>query len=160
MIFEDAVRIVLAHEGGYSNDRTDPGGETNYGISKRSYPTLDIRLLSRDEAVAIYKRDYWDRINGDILKNKLRLIAFDCAVNQGVESAIRNIQQLLNVFLSGRIDEPTLAALELVDEETFVARFAARRMAQYTLLKNWPRFGGGWSKRLLDISLKSITDKG
>ena len=53
--FEDAFDRLISHEGGYVNDPLDPGGETKFGISKRSYPTLDIAALTREDARAIYR---------------------------------------------------------------------------------------------------------
>lgn len=50
MKFDDAVEIVLKHEGGYVNDKKDPGGETNMGISKRAYPHIDIKNLTKSDA--------------------------------------------------------------------------------------------------------------
>ena len=57
--FLEIVYDTLDHEGGYVNDPTDPGGETNYGISKRAYPKIDIKALTKHEAVKIYYKDYW-----------------------------------------------------------------------------------------------------
>ena len=57
--FDLAIPIVLENEGGYVNDPADPGGETKYGISKRSYPALDIKNLTVEQATAIYLRDFW-----------------------------------------------------------------------------------------------------
>lgn len=85
--FEKAVNFVLAREGGYSFDPSDLGGETNFGISKKSYPDLDIKSLTVDEAKDIYKRDYWDKIGCNFLAEKLDIVAFDCAVNQGIGRA-------------------------------------------------------------------------
>jgi lysozyme family protein len=79
---------VLAHEGGYTPGLPDdPGGETNFGISKRSYPQLDIKNLSREDAIEIYRRDFWhyDAIEDQALAN----CVFDCAVNQGPKTASR-----------------------------------------------------------------------
>jgi hypothetical protein len=59
--FEMAIDFVLPREGGYVNDINDPGGETNFGISKKKYPDLDIKNLTVQQAVEIYRRDYWDR---------------------------------------------------------------------------------------------------
>ena len=53
--FKDAIDVILAQEGGYSNDSEDPGGETQWGISKRSYPSINIRELSRAQAIEIYR---------------------------------------------------------------------------------------------------------
>ena len=48
--FDEIIDVVLHHEGGYVNDPKDPGGETNYGISKRAYPDVDIKNLTEDGA--------------------------------------------------------------------------------------------------------------
>ena len=61
------IEVVLKSEGGYVNDPHDPGGETNFGISKRAYPSVDIKHLTKEGAIAIYKKDYWDKIKGDDL---------------------------------------------------------------------------------------------
>lgn len=72
--FKKAVSVLLSFEGGYVNDPDDLGGETKYGISKRSYPNLDIKNLKIDEAIAIYYTDFW-------LKNRLNLIkSYDISV--------------------------------------------------------------------------------
>ena len=59
--FNKAVEKVLKFEGVLSNDKYDAGGLTKYGISKRMYPSLDIANLTQEQAVAIYKRDYWEK---------------------------------------------------------------------------------------------------
>lgn len=91
--FEESVKHVLSHEGGYVNDPDDPGGETKYGISKRAYPNLDIANLTREDAKAIYKRDYWDAIGADNLPASVRYAAFDTAVNMGVGAAKKLLRE-------------------------------------------------------------------
>ena len=59
--FAKAIAFTLQREGGHVNDPDDPGGETNFGLSKRAYPYLDIAGLTLDQATHIYRRDYWDR---------------------------------------------------------------------------------------------------
>jgi lysozyme family protein len=86
--FALAVEFVLSREGGYVNDPQDPGGETKCGISKRSYPTLDIANMTKQQAIAIYKRDFWDRCHCDAYDYPLALAVFDTAVNCGVGKAI------------------------------------------------------------------------
>lgn len=82
--FERAVGFVLAHEGGYSNNPADPGGETKYGISKRAYPNLNIAALTEDDAKTIYYRDYWEPSGAAELPLPLSAAVLDTAVNQGV----------------------------------------------------------------------------
>ena len=60
--FDDIIEIVLEHEGGYVNDPDDPGGETNFGIAKRSHPDVDIANLTKEDAKIIYYQDYWMKI--------------------------------------------------------------------------------------------------
>lgn len=81
------MTFVFKWEGGYVNDPVDPGGETNYGISKRSYPNVDIKNLTKQAAQVIYQRDYWNAINGDSLDPALACAALDTAINMGVGRA-------------------------------------------------------------------------
>ena len=50
MTFDEAFDTLIGHEGGYSNDPRDPGGETRYGISKRAYPDVNIATLTLEQA--------------------------------------------------------------------------------------------------------------
>lgn len=85
-----AMNYILENEGGYSNDKRDRGGETKYGISKKSFPNVDIKNLTIEEAEKIYKREYWDKLKlDDIEDDELRIKLFDMAVNFGVGSAIK-----------------------------------------------------------------------
>ena len=97
MTFEKAVFFTIEREGGYVNDPHDPGGETKYGISKRSYPDLDIPNLKREDAEAIYRKEYWDKCKCSDLPHGIDLLTFDAAVNQGPEAAIKMLQRALKV---------------------------------------------------------------
>lgn len=90
--FDNAVTFVLAREGGYSNDPDDPGGETKFGISKRSYPNEDIPALTHERATEIYYTDYWHPI-ASVLPAPANIVAFDAAVNQGKKFAAEMIGQ-------------------------------------------------------------------
>lgn len=95
--FVRAVTSVLSHEGGYVHDPRDPGGETKYGISRRSYPDEDIANLSRARAVELYRRDFWERHRYGALRDEaLALKVFDLAVNVGPLRANRMLQRAYN----------------------------------------------------------------
>jgi lysozyme family protein len=81
--FDRALPIVLRFEGGYVDHPSDPGGETKFGISKRSYPHLDIKALTKEQAGDIYHRDYWTPLKCDALPWPLNLFHFDAGVNHG-----------------------------------------------------------------------------
>ena len=95
--FNRCISLILAEEGGLSNHRQDPGGLTKYGIGQRSYPTLNIAALTLSEAQALYRRDYWNPIHGDELPSGLDLLMLDCAINQGVVTAIQLLQQAIRI---------------------------------------------------------------
>ena len=143
MNFDQAVEIIIKHEGGYIAHPLDPGGETKYGISKKSYPHLDIKLLTVEKAKVIYKEDFWNKCEIDKLPEKVRLMFFDCAVNQGPRRAREFYDQSKGIAQS---------------PETILARFANIRMNHYTSLPGWKTFGAGWSKRLLDVTLRSFAE--
>lgn len=79
------IEFVLKWEGGLSSDAI--GGLTNYGISTASYPGLDIMKLTREEAIAIYERDYYKPLGCDKLPPAMALVAFNAGVNCGVNRA-------------------------------------------------------------------------
>ncbi len=103
---EQALDFVMRWEGGYTRDPHDPGGETKWGISRRAYPNLDIKGLTRDEAAGIYRRDYWDRAGCAGLPSPLDLVVFDTAVNTGVERALEFLSRTRcwKAYIIERID--------------------------------------------------------
>lgn len=85
--FDRCIAFVLKMEAGYVNNPHDAGGETNFGISKRAYPELDIKTLTVVEATEIYRRDYWVKAGCDRLEWPDCLVVFDTAVNMGTAKA-------------------------------------------------------------------------
>lgn len=93
--FVAAVNRVLGDEGGLVRIAGDPGGLTRYGISSHEYPSLDIASLTRDGAIAIYFRDFWQRFNYALLPPALAAKVFDLAVNIGPSHASKCLQRAL-----------------------------------------------------------------
>ncbi len=146
--FPDCISHVLAAEGGLVNDPKDPGGVTKFGISQRSYPALDIRALSLDDAKAIYQRDYWDKIQGERLPAGLDLLLLDHAVNAGPARAVRLLQSLVNVPEDGLMGPVTLGEIASADPQDLIARFSELRLDFYRGLPTWRHFGAGWTRRV------------
>ncbi|WP_312132004.1 glycoside hydrolase family 108 protein [Diaphorobacter nitroreducens] len=147
-MFRDYIERVLSHEGGYVNDPRDPGGETRWGISKRSYPHVDIKRLTRDDAIAIYERDFWRRVHGDRLPRQFAFQALDAAVNHGIENAVRWMQRAAGVADDGYIGPMTLAAVARTDPADLVLKFNAERLEFYARLSTFDAFGRGWTRRV------------
>ena len=149
LVFDAAFPILIAHEGGYVNDVRDPGGETKYGISKRAYPNEDIPNLTLDRAKELYFRDYWAKAGCDLCPPALAVVVFDAAVNNGVDRAVRLLQEGLGVTADGIIGNQTRAALAgLGDPSTALANTHGARIAFMAGLSTWPTYGKGWSRRL------------
>lgn len=145
--FDKAFDRLIGHEAGYVNDPADPGGETKYGISKRSYPHLDIRNLSLGEAKNIYFRDYWMAVGVDA-SDAVRFQVFDFGVNSGIGTAVRKLQVALNVADDGNFGPRSQYALAHMPESDVLMRYLAVRLDFMTRLKNWPDHGKGWSRRI------------
>ncbi len=148
MNFEGAIERVLGLEGKYSNRPEDPGGETNWGISKRSYPDLDIKNLKREEAVAIYKRDFWNLLNADKLPDGVAYQLLDFAVNSGIGTAIRYFQRALDVADDGHWGPVSQAAADKASETDMIMNLNAERLDLMTRLSNWPTESRGWARRI------------
>jgi lysozyme family protein len=153
--FDQCFDKLIASEGGYVFDPRDPGGETNWGISKRAYPTVDIKNLTRDGAKAIYKADYWGRAQCDKLPPALAYLIFDAAVNSGIGQSIRFLQRAVGVADDGVMGPLTVAAIQRFDAESLCARFLGQRLDFMTRLSTWDVFGKGWGRRIAD-QLKGI----
>lgn len=146
--FETAIDRVLGHEGGYSNDSNDPGGETNWGISKRSYPTVNIATLTRDTAKEFYYRDFWVPVVALIKDRALQYQMLDAAINHGMGNAVRMLQRAVDANDDGHWGNESKVALALLDPADVQILFIAERLEFFTRLKTFPNFGRGWARRI------------
>ncbi len=152
--FDAAFEKIIGSEGGYVNDPQDPGGETKFGISKRSYPTTDIANLTLDQAKAIYQRDYWDKCSCSQLPSPLDLLVFDSAVNQGVSPACHMLQDAVGVVSDGVIGALTVSAAVHAGPRA-AALFMANRAMRYANTPEPQRtqYLHGWFNRLFLTSM-------
>lgn len=147
-MFLKLIERVLGHEAGYVNDPDDPGGETKWGISKRSYPHINIAELSRDDAIAIYYRDFWLKIMGDRFQDGIAYQLLDSAVNSGIIQSIRFLQRAIGVADDGVFGPHSQRVLQATSESDFIMLFISERLDFMTRLRNWPNHGKGWARRI------------
>jgi lysozyme family protein len=133
---------ILEVEGGYVNDPHDPGGETKFGICKRSYPELDIKNLTIEKAMDIYKRNYWDPLQLEDLPFSVAFVIFDTAINTGKETAI--------VLMKNVKYDP------VGDPIKFTMKYLGLREKYYTKLANFNYFGRGWINRIAKLKDKFL----
>lgn len=158
MNFDVAFDRIMDHEGGYVNNPDDPGSETKWGISKRSYPMLNIATLSREDAKAIYLRDFWNRIDASRLHDGVAFQAFDFAVNSGIETAVRYLQRAVFTPDDGHWGPKSRAAAAAMSESDTIMRLNALRLRFMTYLSNWPSASRGWSRRIANNLLYGAED--
>jgi len=167
--FAACVTEVLAHEGGYVDHPRDPGGCTNFGITRatlerwRGRPTdcSQVRALTVLEARQIYRARYWNGIRGDDLPAGIDLMVFDAAVNSGPANSARWLQQLVHVETDGAIGPVTLAAVRAQQNTGWlIHRLADIRMAFLCGLSTWPTFGKGWERRVTAVRRAALSMAG
>jgi len=150
--FDQAFDRLVGHEGGYVNHPNDPGGETNWGITRRTANeqgyTGEMRDLTREQAKDIYRRAYWLRVKADQYDSAIAFQVFDAAVNHGIKQAVRWLQRAVGVTDDGFIGPVTVAAARAANPSDVLVRFNAQRLDFYTKLSTWPAFGKGWVRRV------------
>src|SRR4051812_19204391 len=94
--FDACMPFIFREEGGFTKDPHDPGNwtggkvgkgvlkGTNFGIAASSHGALEIAKLTKADAAAIYRREYWNACSCDILSTGVDLVVMDVAVNSGV----------------------------------------------------------------------------
>ena len=158
--FDDALKRVLVHEGGYVNHPADPGGATNKGVTQRVYdgwrrrhgkPVRSVKGITGDEVAAIYRQQYWDAIRADELPAGVDYCTFDAAVNSGPGQAAKWLQRALSVSDDGQIGEATLAAARSQDAPKVINGSCDRRLSMLRGLRTFRTFGAGWTRRVADV---------
>lgn len=155
--FYYAVERLLEEEGGYVNDPDDAGGETKFGISKRVYPQLDIKGLTKFDAEQIYREDYWTRMHLEGIDDKeVASKALSLVVNIGGAWGIKMLQRACratggNVEEDGRLGPETLASINLSNPKALLAALKSEAAGHYRLLaERFPhnrKFLRGWLNR-------------
>ncbi len=150
----EVMEFVIGHEGGYVNHPDDPGGETNFGISKRSYPDEDIRKLTRPAALEIYRSDFWIASGCHGMPPPLDLVVMDYAVNSGVSRAVKALQRELGAKVDGEFGAKSqtslvvalasrspqeLALAVLIERGSLFVRLACNRSGSENFLIGWMR---------------------
>ncbi len=174
---ERIISEIIKVEGGYVNDPSDSGGETNFGITvavARQFGYVGaMRDMPRSVAFDIYSAKYWDAVKGDEMVKLSEHVAeevVDTSVNMGPGRAGKFLQRALNVLnkrgslykdltVDGAIGKATVSALRAYldgrDEETLVKALNCLQGAYYITLaerrEKDERFVYGWFKNRVTL---------
>ena len=152
LTFIQIFNRLIGHEGGYVNDPRDPGGETNWGITKRTAKANGYQgsmlAMTREQAYKIYYSAFWLRYQCDKMPDAVAFQFFDAAVNHGLGNASRMLQRAVNVADDGIIGNMTIAAIKKMAISDVIMRLNAERLEFYCKLSTFATFGKGWVRRV------------
>lgn len=140
--FLTCLEETLKWEGGYSNHPLDPGGPTNLGVIQERYdqynkdmkrPKKSVKNITKEEAIDIYRKYYWNAVEGDSIPSGLDLAVFDFGVNSGPARANRYYASYkdINTYMDAR--------------ENFLKSLSTFKI-----------FGKGWLNRTKGIRKKAL----
>jgi lysozyme family protein len=159
--FNWIIKFVLDAEGGYTNDAADPGGETNFGIDKRSHPGVDIKHITEQQAKEIYWNEYWLKFGCDAFKAPVGEVYFDCCVNTGATQSNKFLQRAVGTEADGIIGPKTAASILAADPRILANAIIDQRQRFYkNLAEKRPtlhKFLQGWTNR--NNNLRRYIDK-
>lgn len=169
--FDECLRMLLAHEGGFVDHPSDPGGMTNLGVTKAVYEAwvghpvdeAAMRALKPGDVAPLYRKRYWDVVRGDELASGLDYAMFDYGVNSGNGRAIRTLQECVGVPADGAFGPKTMAAVTQFKDDalkTLIEEVCDKRLNFLKSLKTWPVFGRGWERRVNEVKAKSLAMSG
>lgn len=137
---------------GYVNDPDDAGGETKFGIAKNSHQNLNIKKLTLEQAMEIYRDEYWVVSKAAQLEGPLNVIYFDAFINHRPRAAAKMLQATANVVQDGAIGPKTMAAIKALDPKDAAVKFLEiradffRRIVQKN--PSQAKFLDGWLNRV------------
>lgn len=164
--FDRCLEKLLAptREGGFSNNPKDPGGITNHGVTKRVWEAWvghtvseqDMRDLTVQQVAPLYHKDYWSAVNADDLPAGLDHCVFDCAVNSGVERAIRFLLHVCERAQDGSVDVDDLASMAGREVRPLINLYCDMRQGYLETLPTFETFGKGWTKRVNEVRAEAL----
>jgi lysozyme family protein len=162
--YDAALARVLAHEGGYVDHPSDPGGPTNHGITRAEYASFkgrsvsaaEVRAMPLADAKAIYRAEYWAKMRCDLLPPGLDYALFDYGVNSGTGRAPKILQRLCGLPANGKMTDAVNAAVRQRSAADLINRLCDERLAFLRRLKTWPVFGKGWQQRVAEVRTAAL----
>lgn len=163
--YDNALRRVLAHEGGYTNHPSDPGGPTNFGITIADYrryvmphaTAADIKAMRLDDAKKIYRTKYWEAMRCDDLPAGVDYAAFDYGVNSGIRRASNVLERIIgSEAVDGQFSSAELSTIRQTNARTLVNAICDERLAFLKSLKTWSVFGSGWGRRVAEVRAAAL----
>ncbi len=163
-VFQKALKITLSFEGGYSNDKADPGGATNKGITQEVYDKYrlerklnihSVKEISQSEMEQIYLNKYWVPGSCALLHPPIGVFHFDTCAHLGLNQAGKLLQRAIGIQeknVDGIIGEHSLAVAEIIPSSVTIIKYVNLRIDFYKkIISQNPilaKFKNGWINRV------------
>jgi lysozyme family protein len=162
--FDQCLKLVLKHEGGFVNHPIDPGGMTCLGVTKATWEGFtgelcneaDMRALTPEAVKPLYQKLFWGPMQCDLLPKGVDYAVFDLAVNSGNGRAAKLLQASVGAVPDGQIGPRTLEAIGGKNPPLLIRDICGRRLTFMRGLPTWKTFGRGWSRRVADVESKAV----
>ena len=158
--YDESLRLLLLHEGGYTNHPSDPGGPTNFGITIHDYrkyvkpgaTAADVKAMTLNEAKSIYRAKYWDAQRCDELPAGVDHAVFDYGVNSGIGRSGKVLRRCLKLPDNTSVVNDAVVAVAIhADPKALVTAICDERLRFLKALRTWPVFGKGWGRRVAEV---------
>jgi lysozyme family protein len=152
--FQECLNLVLKSEGGWVNHPSDPGGETNLGVTKRvwieyvGHPVESLKKLTKDDVAPLYELKYWRPCYCEVLPRGLDFVVFSMGVNAGPGRSVKLLQSAIGCVPDGVIGPRTRELISSSNGADIIKKFSTARREYYQSLKTFPIFGKGWLLRV------------
>lgn len=169
--FTEAYVITNKNEGGYSDNSSDSGGETLFGVSRNNWPNwpgwkivdefkgqpkwvsiIESSQQLRDLASQFYKSNFWDVLSLDQINDQqICNTVYDFGVNSGTGKSAKYLQISAGVNADGIIGHLTIDNVNGQDAKELYNTFNVMREAFYRGLAENPsqaQFLHSWLSRL------------
>jgi len=157
--FNETMNLMLNLEGGKTDEKSDRGGRTNFGITQRTYndwlkqnklKSSDVFKISKERALKIYRKQFWGVIKGDQLPHNVAKAIMSMALTDGPQDSVRFIQRLLNIEETGFMGPKTLSAIWSKckkDDKVFTKQILDAQIKRYKSDEQADTYGKGWTNR-------------
>ena len=162
--------FIRYYEGGFVNDKDDPGGATNKGVTLATFRQVfgkkktvaDLRNITDDQWNTIFKKYYWDKCKADLIKDQsVANMLVDFAWHSGVGNASTFIQRIVGATADGIIGNATIAAInKYSNQQSLFSQLKLQRKNFLKGLKTWWKYGNGWTRRVDAIGYGSLAYNG
>ena len=152
--FQECLDLVLKSEGGWVNHPSDPGGETNLGVTKRvwveyvGHPVESLKKLTKEDVAPLYELKYWRPCYCEVLPRGLDFVVFSMGVNAGPGRSVKLLQSAIGCVPDGVIGPATRGLISSSNGADIIKKFSDARREYYKTLKVFPIFGKGWLARV------------